>query len=122
MSITYTLKGYLQGKIMIGDRIRWLRNNKGMTQADLAERLNMSDQQILRWENGKSDPSADAIYKLAKIFNVTGDYLLCLTDDPRGNMATELTQLEWDLIQAFRESNFKNFSALLHEGLKQRDE
>jgi transcriptional regulator with XRE-family HTH domain len=122
MSITYTLKEYPQGKIMIGDRIRWLRNKNSMTQADLAERLNMSDQQILRWENGKSDPSADAIIKLAKLFDVTGDYLLCLTDDPRGNMATELTQLEWDMIQAFRQSNFKNFSALLHEGLKQRDE
>lgn len=121
MSITYTLKGYSQGKKMIGDRIRWLRNKNGMTQADLAERLNMSDQQILRWENGKSDPSAENVVKLAKLFNVTGDYLLCLTDDPRGNMATELSQLEWDMIQALRESNFKNFTALLHEGLKQRD-
>lgn len=107
---------------MIGDRIRWLRNKQNMTQADLAERLDMSDQQVLRWENGKSEPSADAIVKLAKLFNVTGDYLLCLTDDPRGSMATELSQLEWDMIQAFRESNFKNFSALLHEGLRQRDE
>lgn len=122
MSITYTLKEYPQGKTMIGDRIRWLRNKNGMTQADLAERLNMSDQQILRWENGKSDPSAENVVKLAKLFNVTGDYLLCLTDDPRGNMATELSQLKWDMIQAFRESNFKNFTALLNRGLQQRDE
>ena len=105
---------------MIGDRIRWLRNRHNMTQADLAERLAMSDQQVFRWENGKSEPNLEALVKLAKIFDVTGDYLLGLSDDPRGNRAVELSEIEVDLIRALRESNFKEFTALLHEDLRTR--
>lgn len=110
------------GENMRGDRIGWLRQRNNMTQAELAEIVGVSDQQVLRWENNKQDPSVENVVKLAKLFNVTGDYLIGLADDPRGNMATELSQLEWDMIQAFRESNFKNFTALLNRGLQQRDE
>lgn len=105
---------------MRGDRIRWYRESKRLTQADLAEQLGVSDQQVLRWENDKQDPSAENVVKLAKFFNVTGDYLLGLTDDPRGNMATELSQREWELIQALRQSDFVSFSMLLSEDLKSR--
>lgn len=105
---------------MIGDRIRWLRNRLNMTQADLAERLSMSDQQVFRWEAGKSEPSLDAVVKLAKTFDVTGDYLLGLSDDPRGNRAVELSEREVDLIQALRESDFKSFMMLLTDDLRDR--
>lgn len=107
---------------MIGDRIRWLRNRNNMTQADLAERLGMSDQQVFRWENGKSEPALDAVVKLAKVFDVTGDYLLGLSDDPRGNRAVELSELETDLIQALRETNFENFTEYLFAHMKARRE
>ena len=106
---------------MISDRIRWLRNRQNLTQSELAERLEMSEQQVFRWENGKSEPSLEAMVKLAKVFDVTGDYLLGLSDDPRGNRAVELREIEVDLIRALRESDFVSFTALLNEDLRSRD-
>ena len=56
--------------------LRELREEKCLTQAQLAERLNFSLSIVNKWENGKKNPSVDAIKILAKFFNVTTDYLL----------------------------------------------
>lgn len=106
---------------MVGDRIRWLRNLARLSQADLAEQVGMSEIQILRWENGKADPGAEAVRKMAKIFGVTSDYILGLSDDPHGYIDTELTAREWAIIRALRESSWTSFMMLLTEDLKERE-
>ena len=106
---------------MLGDRLRWLRNRTGLSQADLAEQLGMSEIQVLRYENGKAEPTAETLRKMAKLFGVTSDYILGLADTPRGYMDTDLSASEWAIIQALRESNMISFTALLHENLKARD-
>ena len=66
----------------INEQIKKLRKRDGMTQDDLAanELLCCNRQKIADWERGKSTPSADDIIALSKIFNVSTDYLLGLTD------------------------------------------
>ena len=64
----------------INELIKELRTKDGMTQVDLAEKLNCNRQKIADWERGKSTPSADDIIALAGIFNVSSDYLLGLTN------------------------------------------
>lgn len=56
--------------------LRELREEKCLTQAQLAGHLNFSLSIVNKWENGKKNPSVDAIKILAKFFNVTTDYLL----------------------------------------------
>ena len=63
----------------VGKRIAKLRKEKGFSQAQLAEMLNISDKAISKWENGGM-PSVDIFPKLSKIFNVSIDYLMIGND------------------------------------------
>ena len=60
----------------IGDRIVSLRKEKGWTQLQLAEKLNISDKAVSKWESKKSDPSIDLLVALSNIFNCSIDYLV----------------------------------------------
>lgn len=61
---------------MIGDRIRMLRRNAGMTQIALGMDLDVSATAVVLWETGKRTPDGEIVKKLAKLFNVTTDWLL----------------------------------------------
>lgn len=60
----------------IGDKIRDLRKNRGLTQAQLAERLGVSQQTIGQWETGKSSPKIQSINKLAQALGVYASALI----------------------------------------------
>ncbi len=60
----------LTGKIIA------LRKQHGMTQEELAERLNVSRQAVSRWETKTAMPDAANILALSRLFGVTTDYLL----------------------------------------------
>jgi len=57
-------------------RLRDLRRLKNISQARLAELVGLATIQIGRYERGASRPTADALKKLAAVFDVSGDYLL----------------------------------------------
>lgn len=77
---------------MIGDVIKRLRKQKGISQADLAESINVSQAAIASWEGGSRRPDLDTVLELARFFDVTTDYLL-------GNVRNE----EDDELWSFRE-------------------
>lgn len=60
----------------LSDKIIELRKSEGMSQEELAEKLNVSRQAVSRWEMGTAMPEATNILQLSKLFNVTADYLL----------------------------------------------
>lgn len=60
----------------IGDRIRALRTNAGMTQVELANKLNISNSTLSQYESGARTPSDDMKLKIAALFQVSTDYLL----------------------------------------------
>ena len=60
----------------LSDKIIGLRKSNGMSQEDLAERMNVSRQTISRWESGSAMPGAKHILQLSKLFGVTTDFLL----------------------------------------------
>lgn len=61
---------------MLSDRILDLRKKAGMSQEDLAEKLNVSRQSVSKWESGASTPDLDKIVELSRLFGVTTDYLI----------------------------------------------
>ena len=63
-------------KLNIGLLIKELRKEQNMTQTKLAELLQTTQDTISLWELGKSMPDIYALIKLAKLFNVSTDYLL----------------------------------------------
>ena len=66
---------------MIGERIKELRKQKGLTQTQLAFRLGTTQKQISKWEIGYLEPNIEAIRKIAIFFDVTTDFLLEIEDE-----------------------------------------
>lgn len=58
------------------NRLKELRLGNGLTQKQLADKLNVSQNAIYNWENGKRQPDFQTLEKLAKIFDVNIDFLL----------------------------------------------
>ncbi len=63
-------------QMSFGENLINLRKQKGWSQDDLADNLNLSRQAISKWENDTSKPDIDNIKKISKIFSVTIDDLL----------------------------------------------
>ena len=63
-------------QMSFGENLINLRKQKGWSQDDLANNLNLSRQAISKWENDTSKPDVDNIEKISKIFSVTIDDLL----------------------------------------------
>ncbi len=61
-------------------RIRELREDNDLTQKQLAEKLNCSQQVYSNYELGQRDVPTDILIKLAKFYNVSTDYILGLTN------------------------------------------
>ena len=61
---------------MLSDKIARLRRDKGWSQEELAERLEVSAQAVSKWENDQTCPDISLLPRLAGIFGVTTDYLL----------------------------------------------
>lgn len=59
----------------IGKKISQLRKEKGFTQKEVADFLNVSDKAVSRWESGVGNPDMNLIPKIAKLFGVSTDYL-----------------------------------------------
>ena len=64
-----------------GFRIRGLRVSFGLTQAQLAEKVNKAESTVRMWELGKSEPDNSTLILLAKIFNKPTDFILGVTDE-----------------------------------------
>ncbi len=71
---------------MLGQRINAIRSSLGWSQVELAKKLNISKQTVSNWENENIQPSIEMLIRLAKLFNVTTDYLLGLDEIPRLNV------------------------------------
>lgn len=63
-------------KMIIAKNISALRQGEGLTQLDLAERLNYSDKAVSKWERGESIPDVAVLLEIANMFSVTLDYLV----------------------------------------------
>lgn len=58
------------------DKLQKLRKEKGLSQEDLAEMLNVSRQSVSKWESGTTYPETDKLITISEIFGVTLDSLL----------------------------------------------
>lgn len=65
---------------MFPERIKLLRKEKGISQKELGDALNLSKATITMWESGKREPTMISIMQAADYFNVSSDYLLGRTD------------------------------------------
>ena len=60
----------------IGNKIQAIRTENGMTQAEFAEKFNVTRQSVSNWENNKHYPDLDTLCKISDEYNVSFDILL----------------------------------------------
>ncbi len=91
------------------EKLRALRLESGLTQKELAAKLNSTDKSIWNYENGIATPPYEVLIAYAKFFNVSADYLLGLEDDfgartaTGGNVMRDTnTAQERELLELFR--------------------
>jgi transcriptional regulator with XRE-family HTH domain len=85
--------------------MRELRVKRGMSQIQLSERLNTSQQQVSRYESGEREPIAEMIVKLADVLQTSTDYLLGRTENSHELKDVDLSESERRVIAAMRHSD-----------------
>lgn len=93
-------------------RIKELREQHGLRQETLASFVGSSQQSISRVEREKCVPSADLIVNIAEHFNVTTDYVLCLSNTRRSiegqlRVNQEIDEY-YDVVSAYKKLNKEN--------------
>ncbi len=96
---------------MNGERLSELRKDKGYTQQQLAELLSVSKYTISSYENEKTSPDDRSLIFIAKLFNISLDYLMGLIDTPVSynrehnclQLPSGFTDLQLDQIQEYIE-------------------
>jgi len=82
----------------IGEKIKQLRTQRGITQETLANHLGISFQAVSKWENGTALPDITLVPALSAYFGVSADELLGLRDDVDEAELAEYTTQYWQLI------------------------
>lgn len=79
---------------MFNALLKELRVQNGLTQGQLAKAAGVSPGNVGDWESGKSKPGYNALASLARIFDVSADYLLELTPEKTSGEIDELRRLD----------------------------
>jgi transcriptional regulator with XRE-family HTH domain len=83
-----------------GKTLKELRQNAGMTQQQLAERLWLSKATVSYYEQSLRYPSPEILIKLAKVFHVSADYLLGIEEKKQTLDVTDLSEEEIGVLQS----------------------
>jgi len=70
----------------IANRLKDLRTAKALTQKQVVLAIGINERTYRRYELGEMGPSAVTIVKLADFFDISADYLLCRTDNPKAQL------------------------------------
>lgn len=105
MFATYLQKGMATD--MIADRIKQLREESGLSQAQLAKQLHVTRSSVNAWEMGLSMPTVQYIVELARLFRVRTDYLLGMEEEQTlslKGLTSEEIKLLYSLLEYFQRS------------------
>ena len=105
--------------MILADKILNLRKKNGWSQEDLAYKLNVSRQSISKWEGAQAIPDINKIIEMAKLFNVTTDYLLkddiediTYTDENLDNEDKSIKKISLNETNEYFSTAFKAFGKI----------
>lgn len=88
------------------EKILSLRKSRGLTQEQLAEKLNVSRQSVSKWESGQAIPELETIVALCRVFDITTDYLLKPSEMDELSIKTEMLEKQQQQL-LIREQRYK---------------
>lgn len=105
--------------INFGERLRFLRTRKGLSQLEFAKQIKISKSSVNMYERGEREPSFEVLETIADYFNVDLDYLLGKTDCENKNRILieprfEITNIERSIIEKFRRLDDRGQSAVIN--------
>jgi len=68
---------------MAQNRFKQLREEHGLSQIELGNRLGVTQQSVFAWEHGKTTPQIQTAIQLSQLYDVSLDYLMGLSDTPK---------------------------------------
>jgi len=83
------------------ERLKEIRHVKQISVAVLAEHLGLSPDHVLDYENGTAEPTIDVLIRLSKLFGVSVDYLVGLSNSTKP--VFEISSEEKHIITSYRE-------------------
>jgi transcriptional regulator with XRE-family HTH domain len=89
-------------KMIVGERLRNLREAFGYTRETFAAEVGIGTAQVARYERGENDATGEILSRIAKLFGVSADYLLGLTDCETGQNGPDLSVQERKIVSALR--------------------
>jgi len=99
-------------------RLRILREQRGLSQRELARLCGLSATQIHKYENNQSDPTSSNLANIAEVLVVSSDYLLGKTDEPRGHFGDgQLDEDERTMLNTYRREGWQGVARLSVEHL-----
>lgn len=66
----------------LSERLKQLRTERGLSQKDLAKKIEISDRNYQRYEYGEREPVASVLVAIANFYNISLDYLVGRSNDP----------------------------------------
>lgn len=87
------------------ERLKTLRENKDMSQKDLANKLKVSASAISMYERGERTPDIDIIKKICTIFNVDSDYLIGRKDNKNEIIIEDLGNIYDDILELLEDDD-----------------
>jgi transcriptional regulator with XRE-family HTH domain len=85
------------------DRLRAIRVQRGLSQRELARLCKIGESLINKYESGSSAPNIDSLKLIAETLQISSDFLLGITDDPRGHLGDgKLDNDELDMLATYR--------------------
>jgi len=102
--VNYIIKG---GDNLLGDRIKLLRENRELSQLELAKILDVGNSSLSMYESNTRKPDYEVIKKIADYFNVTTDYLLGLTEVPNQIYHDQILEEYPEIISILRRNKRK---------------
>lgn len=106
-----------------GDRLRKIREDKGLSQSELAHKTGFQPSAISHFESGRRSPSFENLKRLADALSVTIDFLLGRESEPKsaGPIAEQLFR-DFGRMSADDQESIAKFAKLLAEKNKERQE
>ena len=91
-------------KIEVGNKLQYLRKKAGLTQKEVCDIVEVTPQSYSGYEKGKYEPSLETICRLAMLYNVTTDHILCNwideTDEAESNLKNEAENDRFNTLEA----------------------
>lgn len=100
--------------MIFSEKLQLLRKNKGFTQEEFAEKLNVSRQAVAKWEAGRAYPDIVNLIQISDLLNVTVDYLVKDQECAVKPVAEAYTEVD-ELIDFRLEANVNTYAAFRNE-------